>query len=133
MFINHEIFNQVVNEAMAKAAHSTRWQNAIRRAADEIESNPYLSLQDDGLLILSSTSGEIYKSNGVCQCRAFANGQPCKHRAMYRLVQLYNEAVTAAQKAQDTTDARRSERERQMNAPLIKPARKVEKIDGISI
>jgi hypothetical protein len=44
----------------------------------------------DALLVLSE-SGEIYRANGACQCKAYANSQPCWHRAAARLVKRYNE------------------------------------------
>ncbi len=61
-----------------------RWQRAIAKAKQQLESNPYIHLQADGLLILSD-SLTIYKANGVCQCKAYQQGWPCWHRAAYRL------------------------------------------------
>ena len=46
---------------------------------------------DGDVLLVLSESGEIYRVNGVCQCKAFANGQPCWHRAAARLIERYNE------------------------------------------
>ena len=63
-----------------------RWQNAIAKAWAELQSNPYLEWQDDHLLILSP-SNEIYRANGICQCKAYLNGFPCCHRAAARIVQ----------------------------------------------
>jgi hypothetical protein len=88
--INQERFANVVQMALVKASDSKRWRNAIVRAAVEIEVNPYIAWKDNSLLILSS-SNEIYEANGSCQCKAFANGQPCWHRAAARLVERYNE------------------------------------------
>jgi hypothetical protein len=88
--INQERFANVVQMALVKANDSKRWRNAIVRAAVEIEVNPYIEWKDNSLLILSS-SNEIYEANGSCQCKAFANGQPCWHRAAARLVERYNE------------------------------------------
>jgi hypothetical protein len=65
----------------------SRWQRAIAKAKQQLESNPYIHLQADGPLILSD-SLTIYKANGVCQCRAYLTGFPCWHRAAYRLAQL---------------------------------------------
>ena len=89
--IEQERFEQVTQEAFDKAQGSRRWQSAIVKAKQEIESNPYMHFDGSVLLILSP-SNEIYSANGTCQCKAFSNGQPCWHRAAARLVKRYNEA-----------------------------------------
>ena len=88
--INPDRMQQVAQEAFDKT-NNLRWQTAIAKAKVQIESNPYLHFDGDALLILSD-SNEIYRANGICQCRAFRNGQPCWHRAAARLVKRYNEA-----------------------------------------
>src|SRR5690348_16289198 len=90
--LNGTTLTQVVNSAKRSAAHDQRWLNAITRAAEELENNPYIARQDDHLLI-GSPSGAIYEANGQCQCEAFKRGNPCWHRAASRLVQRYDEAV----------------------------------------
>lgn len=72
-----------------------RWITAIGKAVAEIESNPFMTYDFDShsLLILSETSGEIYTANGTCQCKAFSEGFPCRHRAAARLIQRYVETV----------------------------------------
>lgn len=90
MSIDQGRMQQVIQEAFDKVSGSRRWQTAIARAKREIEENPYLHFDGRALLILSS-SGEIYSANGTCQCKAYANRQPCWHRAAARLVQRYNE------------------------------------------
>ncbi|MGH9903470.1 MAG: hypothetical protein ACRD68_16810 [Pyrinomonadaceae bacterium] len=90
--INEEKMNQVIQEAFDKAEGSRRWQTAIAKAKGQLESNPYLHQDGDALLILSP-SGEIYRANGTCQCKAHTHGQqPCWHRAAARIVKRYNEA-----------------------------------------
>jgi hypothetical protein len=79
----------VIQEAFDKT-NNRRWQVAIAKAKVEIESNPYMHFDGHALLILSS-SGEIYSANGICQCKAFKNHQPCWHRAAARLIERYNE------------------------------------------
>src|SRR5688500_2710841 len=91
--LNITILTAVVDEAMQKAANYPRWLNAINRAVAELVENPYVSRQDGHLLIASSTSDQIYSANGVCQCEAFAHGQPCWHRAAARLVRLHDERL----------------------------------------
>ncbi|HEX8287286.1 MAG TPA: SWIM zinc finger family protein [Pyrinomonadaceae bacterium] len=40
---------------------------------------------------MSDTSNQVYTANGTCQCKAFEQGYPCRHRAASRLVTLYIE------------------------------------------
>ncbi|MET0646400.1 MAG: SWIM zinc finger family protein [Pyrinomonadaceae bacterium] len=82
----------VIEEAFNKATGNLRWQTAIVKAKQELESNPYMHFNGHALLMLSS-SGEIYEANGVCQCKAFKNRRPCWHRAAARLVERYNETA----------------------------------------
>lgn len=91
MKIDEEKMQQVAQAAFDKVSGNRRWETAIVKAKAQIESNPYMHLDGDALLILSP-SGEIYTANGTCQCQAFAKGQPCWHRAAARLVRRYNEA-----------------------------------------
>lgn len=91
----------VISEAVAAATakHSAesatgkRWINAIWRAAAEIETNPFWNYEKETnrLLVCSSASGKIYgdSSDGDCHCAAMERGQPCKHVAQKRLLQLY--------------------------------------------
>ena len=97
-----ELFNQVVSDAIEKAVSNCeteklakRWQNAIDRAVTEINENPYLhyDAEEKHLVILSSSSNNLYAANGVCQCLAYTNGKfPCWHRAAARIWRLYLEA-----------------------------------------
>ena len=90
MNIDQDRMQDVIQEAFDKAAGNRRWQMAIVKAKQQLESNPYLHFDGDSLLILSP-SGEIYTANGSCQCQAFRHGQPCWHRAAARLVCRYFE------------------------------------------
>ena len=72
-----------------------RWQNAILRALLEIETAGefmHFDAQTNALVIWSQKSSEIYEANGVCQCKAYAGGQPCWHRAAAKLVRLCRES-----------------------------------------
>ncbi len=95
--INKEILGQIAAESIAKInpnqANGKRWINAIAKATAEIETNPFMTyeLESHSLLMMSETSSEIYTANGTCQCKAFANGFPCRHRAAARLITLYIE------------------------------------------
>ncbi len=88
MQINQTVLETVVNEAINKCGDNKRWANAVRRAAEELVTNPYIAMVDDHLLVLSQATQQIYEVNGRCQCAAYVAGQPCKHRAMKRLVEL---------------------------------------------
>ncbi len=91
MNIDQDRMQQVVQEAFDRVAGNRRWENAIVRAKQQLESNPYMHF-DGGALLVLSESGEIYQANGACQCKAYSKGQPCWHRAAARLVRRYNEA-----------------------------------------
>jgi len=92
MNIDQSRMHQVIQEAFDKVPNSRRWQTAIAKAQQQIEENPYLHFDGHALLILSP-SGQIYNANGSCQCKAFANSQPCWHRAAARLMERYNETL----------------------------------------
>ncbi len=89
--LNNTIFTQVLDQAKQAAADSPSWLRAIEKAAEQIETNPFIFPAEDHLII-GSTSGNTYSANGVCQCEAFAHGRPCWHRAAARLVKRYEEA-----------------------------------------
>ena len=93
--LNAERLDQVTQAAFNATEgkrDARRWQQAIVRARQIAETNPYVELTDRGLLMLSD-SGEIYEgiTDRNCPCKAFAEGQPCKHRALYRLLARYSE------------------------------------------
>jgi hypothetical protein len=92
MNIHQDRMLQVIQQAFDRAAGNRRWEMAIARAKQQLESNPYMHFDGAELLVLSE-SGEIYRANGTCQCKAFANHQPCWHRAAARLIQRYNEKL----------------------------------------
>jgi hypothetical protein len=95
--VNKEVLGTIAAESISKInpaqPNGKRWINAIAKATAEIETNPYMTYDHDShsLLIMSDSSSEIYTANGTCQCKAFANGFPCKHRAAARLVAIYIE------------------------------------------
>lgn len=90
------ILSQVVSKALADAAGHPRWTNAINRAFQEVDSNPWIERAADGHgIIIGSPSGKLYSANGTCQCEAFTYGRACWHRAASRLVRLHDEAQQA--------------------------------------
>lgn len=90
--VDAERMGTVIQEAFDKVSNNRRWQTAIAKAKREIEDNPFMHYDGHALLILSP-SGEIYSANGTCQCKAYAQGFPCWHRAAARLVERYMEAA----------------------------------------
>ncbi|HEU0177361.1 MAG TPA: hypothetical protein VFV58_24110 [Blastocatellia bacterium] len=72
-----------------------RWIAAIDRAVTGFESWIVTELHDH---ILVTTENGTYHANGVCQCKAYTDGgkQACKHRALYRLIQIANEETAPA-------------------------------------
>lgn len=94
MTFNEIKLNQVIEAAKSKTTDPT-WLRAIERAAEQLRTNPYISEQDGGLLILGTT-GEIYHANGSCQCKAYRKGMNyCWHRVAAKLVRRYNEMEAA--------------------------------------
>lgn len=88
------ILSQVVSKALADAAAHPRWVNAIKRAFEEVDSNPWIERNPNGHgLIIGSPSGACYSANGECSCPAFAFGRACWHRACARIVRLHDETV----------------------------------------
>ena len=88
MDLNEERMAAVIQVAFDKVAGQRRWQTAIAKAKQQLETNPYIHFDGAALLILSD-SNEIYRANGTCQCKAYQNGNPCWHRAAARLVERY--------------------------------------------
>ena len=90
--IDQTKLEEITQEAFDKVTGNRRWETAIVKAKQQIESNPYLHIDGDALLILSP-SNEIYRANGACQCKAYEKGFPCWHRAAARLVRRYSETA----------------------------------------
>lgn len=71
---------------IAKAKTSDkRWTNAINAAVDGVENKGWIVTYETHGICVTTENG-TYFANGVCGCKAFANGQACKHRALARLV-----------------------------------------------
>jgi hypothetical protein len=104
-------FGKVIADALASVERNSkdaytkkRWINAIAKAAVEIEQNGVFMTwqpEDHSLLIWSQKSNQIYTANGVCQCRAFEQGQACFHRSAARIWRLYLEAENAPVRNED--------------------------------
>ncbi len=89
--IDERKLNQVVEAALSKVKGDSRWTNAILRGEKLLTgNNPYLHFDGTRLLVLSD-SGQVYTANGSCQCAAFKESNPCKHRAAFGLLKRYYE------------------------------------------
>jgi hypothetical protein len=97
MQFNESRLNAAIETARAKAAGNRALLNAIEKAAIGLRGGWIVTELHDGLLI-TSDSGETYKSNGVCGCAAYRNGMVCKHRVAYRVVELDNASEPVATK-----------------------------------
>lgn len=116
--VNQETFNKVAEQAKAKSLHSIRWTNAIKKASDVVNNleMPFIwwNTTEQSLLISSENSSNIYeiKADGVCQCQAYTNGNPCWHRALWRLMARYEEEQKAVALATVITKPRYNESEK---------------------
>jgi chloramphenicol 3-O-phosphotransferase len=91
MNLDTQKLEQIIQEAFDRAGNDRRWQTAIAKAKQQLESNPFMHFDGDALLILSP-SNEIYRANGMCQCAAFVKfARPCWHRAAARIITRYTE------------------------------------------
>ena len=91
--LNETLLMNVVDAALSAVNGDKRWVNVILKAEEILTSdNPYIHFDGARLLMLSD-SGEIYEANGKCQCKAFAQGQSCKHRAAYKLMVRYASSI----------------------------------------
>lgn len=94
MAINIEKFNEVAKQAKART-NDKRWQNAIDKAVAGVVSGWWIVTElRDGIMVTTET-GQTYRVNGHCSCRAAELGQPCKHLVLRRLLDLYNETEAA--------------------------------------
>jgi hypothetical protein len=100
--LNSTTLAAVAEKATQDAAAHPRWLSAIGRALIELDNNPWIERNPDGHgLLIGSPSGNVYASNGVCQCRAYDHKIPCWHRAAARLVRLHDEREQAATQLAD--------------------------------
>lgn len=73
-----------------------RWTNAIDKAVAGVESGKWIVTELANGIAVTTESGETYFAYGVCDCKAFENGQACKHRALARLIEIANETAPEA-------------------------------------
>jgi len=73
-------------DAARQATHNRRWLTAIDAGFNFLLQQEIVEIDAHNALTYRSESGTTYHANGTCQCVAFAQGQPCKHRAASKLV-----------------------------------------------
>ena len=83
---------RLTEAALRQSGGGRRWRNAFARAAEMIRGGSLMHWTGGSLLVLSE-SGRVYEAGAACQCEAFLRGRPCKHRAAYKLVQMYNSTL----------------------------------------
>jgi hypothetical protein len=98
--------NQIKQAAeIAKSRTSDkRWLAAIDKAVAGFEN--WIVTELATCIAVTTESGETYFANGVCQCKAYTHGgkAACKHRALYRLIQIAHEIGETATPAVSPTD-----------------------------
>ena len=77
---------------IAKAKTSDKhWINAIDKPVAGVESGWWIITELAHGVAVTTECGNTYFANGSCQCKAFENGQACKHRALARLIEIARE------------------------------------------
>ncbi len=86
--VNRQTVALALQEARRQAAQHQAWLNAVNKAALYLAGDQW---QFDGeVLIITSatTAGARYVVTAhTCECKAFAAGHPCWHRAAARLLE----------------------------------------------
>jgi hypothetical protein len=75
-------------EIAKSKTNDKRWIAAIDKAVAGVESGWWIVTELAHGVAVTTECGNTYFANGSCQCKAFANGQPCKHRALARMVEI---------------------------------------------
>jgi len=80
------------------------WLNCLHKAAEVLSSNAYWYWEDELLVIVSQSKKHIYtvtRKGHHEGCEAYSNGKPCYHRALRKLLELYERAdITQEEGAQ---------------------------------
>jgi hypothetical protein len=93
--MNNETLNTVAAIAKQKAAGSPRWERAIARAVEGLQSGDIcVTLFCDDYALVTTPTGQ-HMVNGVCDCTAAQHGhKECVHRCAKRLVELAETSVS---------------------------------------
>jgi hypothetical protein len=93
MTLNQSRFNEVAKAAKSKT-NDRRWQNAIDSAVAGVVSGWWIVTELANCVAITTEQGKTYFANGACQCEAYRRNQPCRHRALARLIERYNETAS---------------------------------------
>ena len=97
ILLNTKIWAATVEEAKAKAAGSPAWLRAIEKADQQARRGKYWAFDSTtGVLkVMSASSNKLYTiTAGEHSCEAIKQGhKACWHRALFRLMQRYTEAL----------------------------------------
>ncbi len=84
--VNRMAVARALAQARAECVGQVAWMNAINRAALNLESC-WWQFDGDTLVVASASSeGRYTVTEKGCECKAFAGGKPCWHRAARRLL-----------------------------------------------
>jgi len=90
-----ENIKKAAETAKAKTSDK-RWNAAINKAVAGVQ-NGWIVTELQNCIVVTTESGNTYRANDKhCQCRAFFQNQPCKHRSLYRLMQMAETAPAAS-------------------------------------
>ena len=95
MIFDSTKFAAIVETAKASAANSPRWLAAIDKAVAGVTSGWWIVTELYNSVVITTETGKTYFVNGHCQCEAYRRNQPCKHIALARLLDRYNERTAS--------------------------------------
>ena len=104
--VNRKAMGKALAQARKVCANNRPWLNAVNRAALNLEACPW-QFDGDTLRIASATEGGTFHRVDAhgCDCRAFQKGQPCWHRAAWRLLCKAAEVAYTARSTNGYQDA----------------------------
>jgi hypothetical protein len=83
---------QVEASSQIDDANRDRWYNAIAKATGQLMDGTRYEITGDEMVFPSRTrSGLSHRVNGVCDCEAGEQGDPCWHRAAKRMIAMIAE------------------------------------------
>lgn len=104
--VNRQTVAQALQQARHQAAEHQAWLNAINRASLFLAAERW---QFDGETLLiesATTTGANYVATPhQCECKAYAAGRPCWHRAAARLLVKASEVANTAAATNGYQDA----------------------------
>ncbi len=92
--VNRQSVALALREARVQAANHQAWLNAINKASLYLAAGDW-QFDSEVLSITSATTdgARYHVTSHTCECKAFAAGRPCWHRAAARLLEKAGEAA----------------------------------------